>query len=246
MAMINFVKRALGFTGLRDRNRDYDEQTVEVMERHLGPEDLCLDIGAHTGDVLQHMVRLAPRARHHAFEALPHLAERLSTRFPTVHVHHVALSDTTGTVEFNFVENAPSYSGLKKRLYDREDPIIRPIVVPSATVDSLLSTDAQVRFVKLDIEGGEYHALLGAARTIATSHPLIVFEASERSTGQYGVRPETMEALLVQWGYELTTMHRWLRGRRAYAPGEFASNWMNGPDFYFLARPRLRSLSSNP
>lgn len=184
------------------------------------------------------MVRLAPEACHNAFEALPHLAQGLATRFPSVRVHQVALSDTIGTAEFNFVENAPSYSGLKKRLYDRADPIIRPIVVQKATVDSLLNADVRVRFVKLDIEGGEYHALVGATRTITSSHPLIVFEASQRSTGQYGVSPETMARLLAGWNYELTTMYRWLRGRPPYAPGEFATNWMNGPEFYFLARPR--------
>jgi FkbM family methyltransferase len=145
------------------RNVSYDEQMVEVMARVLKRDSSCIDVGAHTGDVLREMVKLAPRGRHHAFEALPHLAERLRLKFPDVTVHELAVADCSGQAEFLHVENAPAYSGLRERVYDSPDPIITPIRVSVATLDETIPSEQQIAFVKIDVEGGEYHVIKGAA-----------------------------------------------------------------------------------
>jgi FkbM family methyltransferase len=221
---------------LQDQNSTYDQQTVEVMKRTLRGDSGCVDIGAHKGKLLQHMVALAPDGIHHAFEALPHLANRLKEQFPGVHVHQLAVSDRSGHAEFQYVENAPAYSGLRRRIYDRPDPLITTIQVETQTLDEVIPPGEAVALVKLDIEGGEYHALRGAMNTIQRWRPVIVFEAGSKSTGQYGVTPDEVYSLMTEtFGYELSTMSRWLGGAPAYRRGEFRLNWENGPDYYFIA-----------
>jgi FkbM family methyltransferase len=220
-----------------DRNSVYDRETVEVMRRVLGRDSSCADVGAHKGDILRHMVLLAPDGIHHAFEALPHLAKELRARFPGVVVHQVAVSDTNGRSDFQYVENDAGYSGLRRRIYDRADPKITTIQVSAMTLDEAIPAEQPIAFVKIDIEGGEYHALKGASNTIRRWHPVIVFEAGSRSTGQYGVTADDLFSLVTGLGYEVSTMRWWLDGRNGYSPDSFRHNWENGPDYYFIATP---------
>ena len=100
----------------------------------------------------------------------------------------------------------------------------------------LIPAGQPIAFMKIDLEGGEYHAIKGAVSTIRRWHPVIVFEASSRSTGQYGVTAADLYDLVTKTlGYELSTMGRWLGREPAMTLQEFSHNWDNGPDFYFIA-----------
>ena len=214
----------------------YDQQLVAVMRRVLRPDSSCIDVGSHVGDVLREMIAVAPRGKHHAFEALPHLATKLKARFSAV-VHTSAVAEKSGTSEFQHVENDPGYSGLRQRIYDRPDPQITTILVPVTTIDETIPTNLKITLLKLDIEGGEYHALRGATSLIRRCRPYIAFEASHKSTGQYGVSSGDMYDLLATLGYDLSTMKRWLAGAGPITKATFAQNWLHGPDFFWFAVP---------
>ena len=230
---------------LDDRNADYNSQTVEVMFRILRRNSNCIDVGAHVGDILQHMVYISPRGRHHAFEPLPHFWQELKKSFPHVIVHQAAVSDWTGESEFQFVENAPAYSGLRRRDYDRPDPKITTIRVHVVTLDEVIPRNEKIAFIKIDVEGGEFHAIKGGIETIRRSRPVIVFEASSRSTGLYGVKPDDLYLLVAETlGYELSSMQRWLNRKVAYTREQFESNWNHGPEYYFIATPKSKNSHS--
>ena len=58
----------------------------------------------------------------------------------------------------------------------------------------------------MDIEGGEYEAIKGGLKTILRGKPVIVFDASRESTGQYGVNPDDFYRLLTELlGYGVST-----------------------------------------
>jgi FkbM family methyltransferase len=224
--------------GRRDallRNFRYDRETLEVMRRVLAADSSCIDIGAHDGEILRHITKLAPQGRHIAFEPIPHLAAMLRARFPEVAVHEAACTNSPGSAEFVLVENAPAYSGLRQRIYDRPDVALRNIRVQAVRVDDLVRQ--AVSLIKVDVEGGEYHALLGAERTITIHRPVIIFEASARSTGQYGVAPHDFTKFFGRLGYRLFTMERWLASKPAFTDEEFIHNWNGGPHYYFIAQP---------
>jgi FkbM family methyltransferase len=228
-----------------DRSANYDRQTVEVMFRVLRRNLNCIDGGAHVGDVLQRMVDISPEGRHYAFEPLPHLAQKLKERFPQVMVHQTAIGDRSGESEFQFVENDPAYSGLRRRIYYRPDPKITAIRVRVVTLDEVIPANEKIAFIKLDIEGGEYHAIKGGIETIRRCRPVIVFESGSHSIGQYGVKPDDVYSLVTETlGYELSTMERWLQRKSPCNRGEFQENWDHGPEFYFIASPKSKTHKS--
>jgi FkbM family methyltransferase len=219
-------------------NAIYDRQTGTVMRRVLKSDSIAVDIGANQGNVLAEMVAIAPHGKHLAFEPIPHLAEGLRQRFPMVDVHQCALSDQPGESTFIHVVNDPGYSGLRPRSYDRPDPQFEHLTVKTERLDNLIPLGTHVDFIKIDVEGGEYHALLGAAATIARCRPVIVFEGSIRSTGMYGVSGTQMYDLVTQtFGMELSTMGRWLSGQRPLTQREFRGHYKRGPEYYFIAYP---------
>lgn len=216
----------------------YDVETAEVLRRVLGPDSVCIDVGAHCGDILKMMVDFAPNGRHHAIEALPDLADKLATQFPDVLVHSCAVANETGEHLFNFVSDNPGFSGLRRRSYPRDDYDIHTIQVPVRRLDDLIPANTMVRLIKADIEGGEYDAFLGAQRTIKRCKPLIVFEFDQGGAGSYGISPAMMDSLLCgALRLKISTMRRWLDGAPPLNAKEFAESFQNGADFYFLAYP---------
>jgi FkbM family methyltransferase len=230
---------------LNDRNANYNWQTIKVMFRVLRRNSNCIDVGAHVGDILQHMIDISPRGRHYAFEPLPHLSQKLTESFPQVIVHQAAVSDRSGESEFQFVENDPGYSGLRRRDYDRPDPKITTIRVQVVTLDEIIPRNEKIAFIKIDIEGGEFHAIKGGIETIRCGKPVIVFEASSRSTGLYGVKPDDLYGVVTETlGYELSSMQRWLSRKAAYTREEFERNWNQGPEYYFIATLKRKTRNS--
>ena len=109
------------------------------------------------------------------------------------------------------------------------------------TLDEIIPRNQKIAFIKIDIEGGEFHAIKGGIETIRRGRPVIVFEASSRSTGLYGVKPDDVHSLVTETlGYELSTMERWLRRKAPLTRVEFDKNWHHGPEYYFIASPKRK------
>ena len=139
------------------------------------------------------------------------------------------------------MENDPGYSGLRRRMYDRPDPKITVIPVRVVTLDEIIPANEKIAFIKIDIEGGEFHAIKGGIKTIRRCQPVIVFEGGSRSTGAYGVKPDELYLLMEETlGYELSTMERWLQRGAPYSREEFYKNWNGGPEYYFIATPKRK------
>jgi FkbM family methyltransferase len=163
----------------------------------VGPEDSCIDIGAHRGSVLEQIVQVAPRGRHVAFEPIPHLAADLKERFPDVDVHHAALSNRPGESTFAHVRAAEPWSGLKYRpLPGNAEGDVEEITVPLLVLDDVLSDGFVPRFVKLDVEGAEQQVIEGALRTLSAHKPIMVFEHGLGSANAYGTEPDDIHRLL--------------------------------------------------
>jgi FkbM family methyltransferase len=171
---------------------DFEAIIQSVYERVLQPGDTAIDGGACVGrHTFPMAARVAPSGTVHAFEPLPKLAWRLRARLwlrhprlvPVVRVRRIALSDRDGPAEF-LEASDPAYSGLTARIYPSPGMRIRKRVVRAGTLDRLCA-GARVKFIKLDIEGGEFAAMRGAADLIATNRPAIAFEYDRWHTPRF-------------------------------------------------------------
>ena len=228
--IINAIRRRL--PKKPSKSKYYDLQTFEVMKKILRPYSVCVDVGCHQGKILEEMQRLS-HASHYAFEPLPHLNNHIREHFTNIRLFDCALSDTTGEAEFVYVKNAPAYSGLRERTYDRPDPEIEKITVNVRTLDDIVNEP--IAFIKIDVEGAEYNVMKGAVETIRKYQPVIVFEAGEKSSGHYNVTPDMIYDLIKSFGYHLSTMDRWLRGQAGFDKEEFIDTYKT--EYYFIGYP---------
>lgn len=194
---------------------DLFESVIEDAYTHvLSPGDLALDGGAHVGRHAFPMAKCAgTTGLVLAVEAHPSLARELVKRARKRGLAHVeivpaALSNQVGRVSFHCPRQHAAYSGVRARRYDFNDDV-QLIEVEAATIDSLLVDRASLRlkFVKLDLEGGEFRALEGGAATLRSHRPLIVFENDQdRSAENYGYSKEEFFKFFDAIGYELFTL----------------------------------------
>lgn len=163
----------------------------------LARDTSCIDIGAHRGDVLRDVVRLAPDGRHIAYEPLPDLARELQAAFPTVDVRHAALSDRAGRREFVRVVDNPGWSGFRARPAPGSGATER-LEVEVQRLDDAIPADLRPGFVKIDVEGAEREVLAGAMGVLREHQPVVAFEHGLGSADYYGTAPDDVWELLCE------------------------------------------------
>ncbi|MFE3431886.1 FkbM family methyltransferase [Streptomyces sp. NPDC059171] len=139
------------------------------------PGGVALDIGGWYGPWSR---RLAARCeRVVTVEPVPHLAEHLRRTLPSnVRVVQGAATDREGTARLWFPEGDQGERGVSSLA--RRAIHAHSVEVPSVTVDGLGLT--RVGFVKMDVDGGEAAALLGAAELLRRDRPALLIELESR------------------------------------------------------------------
>jgi FkbM family methyltransferase len=90
---------------------------------------------------------------------------------------------------------------------DEASELVRSTTVPSFKVDDLIPTSKRIDFVKIDVEGAEYNALIGASELIRRCHPTIVSEFSPQTMpGISGVDGRQYLRFLVDFGYKISVI----------------------------------------
>jgi FkbM family methyltransferase len=149
----------------------YELEKQKALVRALRQGHVFFDIGANVGFyTLLGSRRVGPAGQVHAFEPLPQNVRLLKqhvdmNRCRNVRVHEVAIGGTSGVVAF--AQGDDSFTG---RVGDSGE-----LQVCLRTLDSLVvsGTVPMPQIVKMDIEGGEYEALLGAEYVLRTGRPLV-------------------------------------------------------------------------
>jgi FkbM family methyltransferase len=184
-------------TPLESRNDRDDANLRFLLACILRSDSNCIDIGAHTGSVLNEIIRISPHGSHIGFEPLPDLASRLRQDFPNVDIRETALSDEKGESSFVHDLTNPGYSGLREREYPTADEVTETINVTVDRLDDVLPEGFVPHFIKVDVEGGELGVFRGGVETLRKSKPVIWFEHGIGAADHYGARSEDIYDLLV-------------------------------------------------
>ncbi len=240
--MKNLIKRLakkMPFTFTR--NQRYDRETILVIKKALNKESNCIDIGCHTGEILDHFIKHAKNGYHYGFEPLPHLFNNLEKNYAHANVvfTNIALSDQTGETEFNHVISNPGYSGMVKRHYDRPNEKDETIKVKMNMLDNIIDLKTKIDFIKIDVEGAELQVLKGARETIKKSKPIIIFEHGLGASEFYNTTPDMVFNFFKELNYNLQTMNGWLNALPAYNVSDFKNQFDNKINYYFLAYPKV-------
>lgn len=186
------------FKDIRSFRPDYGhllEVLVSAVYHRFLVKDACaIDGGTNVGMHLFPMARLVgPGGRIVGFEPNPEIVARIKARSETenlsqIQMHESALFDTNGELEFEIHADKPALSHLSypgPQAEKTKKLSAKKIRVTTVRIDDVVSDP--VSFVKLDLEGAEYRALLGAKNILVASRPLIVFEhGRDAAANQFG------------------------------------------------------------
>lgn len=171
---------------------DQDRKLSAIFRKVLRPGDVVLDIGANWGIMsLQFATLVGANGKVHAFEPQSELANSLVRSaalndFHQLVVHPFGLSTEARTAELVML---PSFSGIASlhglpRWASAAQAITLPVTLKNAS-DYLEGLGiAQLRMVKMDVEGHEPEVLKGAERFLDRVRPdVILFEHNSGARG---------------------------------------------------------------
>jgi FkbM family methyltransferase len=174
-----------------------------IVQSLVTKDDIVLDIGANVG---YFTILLAGLAKHvYAFEPSPDNFKQLqenTKHLDNVEIYDIALSNEIG---YKTLYTCPTDNGMN-RLYDSQwckdgDKI----EVPVSTIDIIFIAGHfphKISFVKMDVEGYEYHVLTGMMNIIVRDHPIIMMEFHPPSILESGSNPQNIYDLLkYEFGY---------------------------------------------
>lgn len=219
------------------KNIRYDQLTEEVINQVCKADTNCIDVGCHKGEILDMMMKAAPQGHHYGFEPIPELYGILKEKFKKTNctISDVALSDKTGIISFNYVLSNPSYSGIKKRSYDRAHEKDMSIDVRTEKLDEVLNEKYPTGLVKIDVEGAELLVLKGAKKTIARCKPVIIFEFGLGASDAYDTNPKDLWTFFEENNYHISLLENWLKDKSYFSLKDLEEQYYNRINHYFIA-----------
>ena len=234
----NTVRSGLNFLHLDlTKNLKYDRLTKLVMKRVINSGSNCIDIGCHKGEILDIILKLSPDGKHTGFEPLPFLFDKLINNYKNkATILPFALADKGGFSTFQYVKNAPAYSGIKKRKYDIENPEIEEIKVELKKLDDVIPPNINIDFIKIDVEGAELGVLKGGKELLKKYKPTIIFEFGLGASDFYGTSPADMFIFITEEiGLKISLIESFLKNDGSLNLKDFEYYFNNNKEYYFIA-----------
>jgi len=201
-----------------------------VLACSLRREAMYVDIGTNRGQILREAVRVAPHAKHVAFEPVPVLADELARTFPQVDCRRKALGARSEQAQFCYFRRLDGWSGLRRhpQISDsRGDP--EYITVEVSTLDAEMG-DLTPSVVKIDVEGAELAVLEGGRSVLERARPLVIFEHVRDTAELHGTPPGAPWDLLTELDYVIfSATGEGPITRSDFTQSENVVNWLATP-----------------
>ena len=185
------------YVHILNHGRTWNEYILDACVSSLSKGDVFYDIGANIGYVSIEIAKLFnDQIRVVSFEPQPELSRIIGISaelngFKNVQVFDLMLGFEEEETDLYLTSHSIHASAVPREKKYRL--IKRKITTIDGLVDSGMAPPPKV--IKMDIEGGELKAFLGAKRTIAKYQPCIIFE-SDTNMRRYGYERSDILSLL--------------------------------------------------
>jgi FkbM family methyltransferase len=162
----------------------FDPVLYKVARALIKPNDIVWDVGGNVGLFAASASGLAGsggaiytiEADKDAFELLLRTANSQPSNHAPINCLNVAVSNQCGVVQFNIAKRSRSANFIAGFGSTQTGGITETRLVPSLTLDVLLSKFPSPKVIKIDIEGAELLALEGAQDIFLNVRPAIFVE----------------------------------------------------------------------
>jgi FkbM family methyltransferase len=195
--------------------KGWELHLYELYSRMINKDSICIDAGANLGFHTIQFGKLAKRV--YAFEPQPLVYNQLCANVlfngldDIIEPHRLALGDKDDIKQMWKIENEDFGNGLynwggrgiehEYATHNNTEEIRKFDQVKTITLDSLNLQECDL--LKIDIQGYEYYAFLGAENLLATYKPIIFLENSLIKDNKEQVMNEKAKNYLLNLGYEL-------------------------------------------
>ncbi|HJQ83188.1 MAG TPA: FkbM family methyltransferase [Candidatus Binatia bacterium] len=193
------------YEALYDRYKRWSDRTaLAVVDALVRPGDRVADIGANVGFYAEVLAqRVGPTGRVYAFEPEARNYARLIRRTRAYGQVHPVRAAVTAQAGRALLHLSPDLN-VDHRTY-AVDAERASIPVEAVSLDAFLAGREQaLEFIKMDIQGAEYDALVGMADVVARSPRLhILMELWPFVQDRFGAGTAALLSLLGSWGFEV-------------------------------------------
>jgi len=191
----------------RNYKGDYEPEVCRYLGSVVTAGDVVLELGANIGIITILLARrVAPGGHIYAFEPSPKSLQVLSDHLSLNGVSEgqativpAAVSDTCGRAMFYF-DGTAGQSTLSAK--HRDVPAATSVEVETVTIDAFCSRrKIAPKFIKIDIEGYELHALRGAELTLRRYRPTVLVEMHPMKWPEIGITAAAAAEFVSQLGY---------------------------------------------
>jgi FkbM family methyltransferase len=193
------------YAALYDRYKRATERgEIALIRRLARPGTSAVDIGANIGFYTRVLAQcVGTEGRVYAFEPDALNFRRLCARtqpYPQAETVHAAVTEASGKVDLYISRNL----SVDHRTYATEETRRKVVVDAIALDDFFRGRSTAIRFIKMDIQGAEYAALLGMRGVVERSASLnILMEMWPEVLDRFGPGTNAVLELLESWGFQV-------------------------------------------
>ena len=191
--------------------KDYEKENFSFLEQECKKGNVVLDIGAHIGLFATAASKTVGNSgKIFAFEPAPQSYKLLQKTIAInkmgsiIEARNEAIGNAIGKTTF-FISDIEGDNSNSLVSY-KVDRHLHGIDIVVSTIDSFIEVKKLplVRFIKIDVEGGEYDVLQGATGTFAQSRPAVILAIHPEAIKAKGDRLEDIYDLIVKNKYIIT------------------------------------------
>lgn len=187
---------------------EYEKPEIEFISKNLKEGDVFIDIGANIGlFTLNASKNVGKTGKVISFEAFYSNFLKLKknaeiNHLDNVQLEYLAISDREKMLKI-YLNNQDQNAGMASSYLENFDTVEE---IKAISLDHYAQEKSfeKINFIKIDIEGGEYDALLGMKNVLSKFKPILLVEINHKTLSKIHKSESDVIRLLESFHYQLT------------------------------------------
>lgn len=221
-------------------NGKFDYHEINFLEHYLKKGDGFLDIGGNCGVYsFKAASILGESSRIDCFEPDPTMfyyitESKKMNKLPNLHIHKLAVSETKKISYFSIINDSSNHHLIDLKKLDNENISDKEYIkVDCVDLDSFVGENIY-SMAKMDIEGAEFSALMGAKGMLSASNPPVwLVEINPEQLKKFACSAIDIKDFFKEHNYSFYTYNSDLKSLKPLS--DFNHSWLNVfaiSDFY--------------